>query len=126
MPLGDLKLRTARTEKCIRGGYQANGSLNIEPMLCKIGGQHVESWTNGVVWGRLIEEGWGAAAGFPGIVLEIDGDPVDVHIFESNDLPAHWHRLDLFEGEEYRRVPTIAKTRNGDIEVSIYEVIKPL
>ena len=63
-------------------------------------------WEPGEVHGRLLPQGWGAALGYPGLILDPAGPPVAVQIFESDDLPAHWARLDAFEGEGYRRVVT--------------------
>jgi gamma-glutamylcyclotransferase (GGCT)/AIG2-like uncharacterized protein YtfP len=45
---------------------------------------------------------------------------VDVHILESVELPEHWARLDEFEGPEYERVATAARTSLGDLTVSMY------
>ena len=78
------------------------------------------SWSEGQVSGTLVEAGWGARLGFPGLVLDPDGAPVPVHVFESADLPAHWGRLDEFEGPGYRRVITTVRTRSGDVQASIY------
>ena len=78
------------------------------------------TWRKGVVYGILTKAGWGAHLGYPGITLDPDGDPVEVFIFESADLPDHWDRLDAFEGEGYRRVTATASTEDGKIEVSIY------
>ena len=47
---------------------------------------------------RLVPEGWGATLGYPALVLDPTGPVVEVQLFESNDLPAHWPRLDDFEG----------------------------
>src|ERR1700761_7571441 len=55
-------------------------------------------WPAGPGRGRLVDSGWGAELGFPALVLEPDGDAVGVDVFESDDLPAHWERLDQFEG----------------------------
>ena len=67
--------------------------------------------------GRLFESGWGAALGFPGLVLDEHGDAVEVQLFESPDLPAHWQRLDAFEGPGYQRVTVAVRpawvTSNG-------------
>jgi gamma-glutamylcyclotransferase (GGCT)/AIG2-like uncharacterized protein YtfP len=45
-------------------------------------------WLTGSVRGRLVDEGWGAAQGFPAIILDAKADLVAVHVFESADLPA--------------------------------------
>jgi len=78
------------------------------------------SWSQGAVFGTLLEEGWGARLGYPGIILDPGGEPVPVHLFESADLPSHWARLDQFEGPGYRRVITNVRTRAGDVPASIY------
>ena len=77
-------------------------------------------WRSGVVNGRLVEEGWGAALGFPGLILDPSGPGVEVQLFESDDLPARWPILDAFEGEGYQRVVAQVVTPDGVCEASIY------
>jgi gamma-glutamylcyclotransferase (GGCT)/AIG2-like uncharacterized protein YtfP len=77
-------------------------------------------WFTGTVTGRLLPEGWGAALGYPALVLAPDGDPVAVHVLESAELPAHWARLDDFEGPGYRRVTVTVRTDDGRVEASLY------
>jgi gamma-glutamylcyclotransferase (GGCT)/AIG2-like uncharacterized protein YtfP len=77
-------------------------------------------WTMGRVRGRLLQEGWGAAQGFPGLVLDPDGPELDVDLLRSDDLPSQWSRLDAFEGEGYRRVVTRVVTAAGEIDACIY------
>jgi gamma-glutamylcyclotransferase (GGCT)/AIG2-like uncharacterized protein YtfP len=77
-------------------------------------------WLKGTVRGRLVAEGWGAALGFPGLVLEENGPVVAVDLFESPELAAQWARLDAFEGAGYRRVVTAVETPEGQVEASIY------
>jgi len=77
-------------------------------------------WRPGTVAGRLIEKGWGADLGYPAIILAPDGDPVPVQLFVSADLPAHWARLDDFEGDGYRRVAVTVSTADGAVEAWIY------
>jgi gamma-glutamylcyclotransferase (GGCT)/AIG2-like uncharacterized protein YtfP len=79
-------------------------------------------WSQGHVHGALVDAGWGAALGYPALVLDADGAPVDVQILESADLPAHWSRLDQFEGPGYQRVVTTVHTPDGNVEASIYVV----
>lgn len=78
------------------------------------------TWSRGVVHGRLIESGWGAALGFPALILDTDGDEVEVDLFASPDLPGFWDWLDRFEGSDYLRVVTTVQTRNNSVEASIY------
>lgn len=80
-------------------------------------------WFKGIVHGKLVNAGWGAAKGCPGIIFSEKTDAVTVHIFQSENLPAHWERLDAFEGDGYRRVEVVAETPQGALAVSIYEVI---
>jgi len=41
-------------------------------------------WKCGTVKGKLMSTGWGAAVGFPGLILDPLGPSVDVHLFELN------------------------------------------
>jgi len=86
--------------------------------LAPLGG----TWTSGVVRGRLVAEGWGATIGFPGLVLDPDGEAITVQVLESEALEAHWTRLDAFEGAGYRRVSVTVETEAGPVEASIYDL----
>lgn len=77
-------------------------------------------WFEGVVRGILVESGWGAALGYPGLTLDPSGPEVPVQVLESADLPAHWDRLDAFEGPGYRRVTTAVRTPGGDVVANVY------
>ncbi|HEX2526752.1 MAG TPA: gamma-glutamylcyclotransferase family protein [Geminicoccus sp.] len=77
-------------------------------------------WLRGVVRGRLVEAGWGASLGHPGLVLDLEGPVVEVHVFESAVLPQHWERLDAFEGDGYRRVVARVVTDEGEMDAWIY------
>jgi gamma-glutamylcyclotransferase (GGCT)/AIG2-like uncharacterized protein YtfP len=76
-------------------------------------------WLVGHVRGSLIEAGWGAKLGYPGMILEPDGEPIDVFVFESRALVDHWQRLDAFEGPGYRRVTVDVSTDEGVLTASI-------
>jgi gamma-glutamylcyclotransferase (GGCT)/AIG2-like uncharacterized protein YtfP len=82
-------------------------------------------WMVGTVRGRLVDAGWGAKLGYPALILAEDAPAVEVHIFESADLPQHWARLDDFEGGEYERVATTARTSEGAVAVSMYVLRQP-
>jgi gamma-glutamylcyclotransferase (GGCT)/AIG2-like uncharacterized protein YtfP len=71
------------------------------------------TWRRGTVRGRLADAGWAAQLGYPALILDPQGPLVDVHLFESSDLPEHWSRLDEFEGAAYRRVVTQVVTSDG-------------
>ena len=68
----------------------------------------------------MIASGWGAKLGYPGMVLDPQGSTVEVHLFESSELPGHLRRLDEFEGADYRRVVTQVQTPNGEVDAWIY------
>ena len=82
-------------------------------------------WLAGEVHGKLIDAGWGSALGYPALILDPTGPAVEVYIFESIDLPAHWPRLDAFEGSGYQRVATTVHTASGVTEASIYVLRAP-
>ena len=84
--------------------------------LAPLGGR----WTTGWVRGRLVARGWGAAQGFPGLVLDPEGAALAVDLLEAGALGGHWDRLDAFEGPEYRRVVTEVVTQDGAIAACIY------
>ena len=77
-------------------------------------------WVHGRVRGRLIDAGWGAALGFPGLQLDENEALIDVEVLESLDLPRNWNRLDAFEGPGYRREVTTVETEVGTFEANIY------
>ena len=78
------------------------------------------SWRLSTVRGRLVAAGWGANLGYPGLVLDPQGNPIQVYLFESSDLPGQWRRLDEFEGVGYRRVVTQMRTANDEVDAWIY------
>ena len=72
----------------------------------------------GTVKGTLVE----MSLGYLGLILDPRGPLVEVHLFESPDLPNHWSRLDEFEGRSYGRVITWVSTSAGDLDASIYMI----
>lgn len=99
-------------------GTLAPGRPN-EHLLADVAGD----WEPATVMGTLLREGWGAAVGYPGIVLDEHGEEVDGFLFSSDRLPAHWARLDEFEGEGYERVLTTVKRKDGTtVEAYIYRL----
>ncbi len=83
------------------------------------------TWQRGTVYGRLVEEGWGADLGFPGLVLDPAGAVIKVDLLESALLPEHWVRLDAFEGEGYMRVETIVMIGKAAVQACIYVLADP-
>ena len=78
-------------------------------ILENIGGE----WLPGYVTGTFYERGWGAAADFPGIVLDNQGPRVEGYLFLSDKLEQHWPMLDEFE-EGYDRVAVDVTTVEGE------------
>jgi gamma-glutamylcyclotransferase (GGCT)/AIG2-like uncharacterized protein YtfP len=99
-------------------GTLAPGRPN-EHVLADIPG----SWQPATVTGTLLQEGWGAAAGYPGIVLDEHGAKVQGLLFSSERLADQWARLDQFEGDGYERVLTTATLDDGTtVDAFIYKL----
>jgi gamma-glutamylcyclotransferase (GGCT)/AIG2-like uncharacterized protein YtfP len=96
-------------------GTLAPGRVNHRQISALAG-----NWQGGTVKGKLFPSGWGAALGFPGLILDPLGPSVQVDVFESTDLPEHWARLDEFEGSGYRRVVATVNTEEGERNAWIY------
>lgn len=100
-------------------GTLAPGRVNHHQISALAG-----TWQRGTVKGKLLSSGWGAALGFPGLILDPLGPLVDVYLFESAELPEHWCRLDEFEGSGYRRVVATVNTEGGGRSAWIYVLAK--
>jgi gamma-glutamylcyclotransferase (GGCT)/AIG2-like uncharacterized protein YtfP len=81
-------------------------------------------WLKGHVDGLLVDAGWGASLGYPALVLDPAGAAIGVNVFESIDLPAHWARLDAFEGHGYQRVVTTVHMPTGNVDAYIYVLLQ--
>lgn len=71
------------------------------------------TWRPASVRGTLHSEGWGAAMGYPAILLDPEGEEVEGLLFSSKVLAEHWARLDRFEGAGYERVRTDVRFADG-------------
>ena len=97
-------------------GTLAPGRVNHE-VLKGIPG----TWEVATLKGTLLQEGWGAAMGCPGIIPTADADEVEGFVFSSEHLALHWSRLDAFEGEGYERVSvTVRINGTQDVEAYVY------
>jgi hypothetical protein len=67
-----------------------------------------------------VSKDWAAAGGYPALVLDPRAGSVGVQVFTSPNLPAHWARLDAFEGADYRRVPVAFAIGEARIKARIY------
>ena len=74
------------------------------------------TWTQGTVRGHLHQEGWGATRGYPAMKFDASGPEIQVQVFESDDLPSHWVRIDEFEGREYRRTVVPVSLADGKVK----------
>lgn len=81
-------------------------------------------WTRGTVRGRLVDSGWGAALGYPAIVLDDEAGMVPGHVLTSEDLSERWHELDEFEGPGYRRTRTTVQVGGGRIVEAFVYVLR--
>lgn len=84
------------------------------------------TWTPGhFVTGRLEQSGWGADMGYPALRWSESGDAIEVQLFASDDLPAHWARLDAFEGDEYLRILVPVHAPDGSVTVANVYAARP-
>jgi gamma-glutamylcyclotransferase (GGCT)/AIG2-like uncharacterized protein YtfP len=104
------------TQRLFVYGSLAPGKANAH-ILADVPGE----WEPASASGRLVQAGWGAEIGFPGIVLDVHAGEVQGLLFSSENLDAHWKRLDAFEGDGYQRV--LASVVRGDgsrVEAHVY------
>lgn len=84
------------------------------------------TWEPATVIGTLVPESWGAAEGYPGIILGENGEEVEGLLFSSGTLGEHWPRLDEFEGGGYERVVTKVKLKDGTtLDAHVYALRLP-
>ena len=106
----DLERRFAPSRRLAVYGSLAPGRSN-DRQLAELTGD----WVSGlVVRGELRAMGWGIHLGYPALRWSMDGDDVPVELFISDDLAAHWPRLDRFEGRDYERI-LVPLLRHGEI-----------
>jgi gamma-glutamylcyclotransferase (GGCT)/AIG2-like uncharacterized protein YtfP len=81
------------------------------------------SFEQGEVKGHLYEKGWGAEIGYPGIVLDSNGESVSGYVFTSEHLSVHWQSLDEFEGDAYERViANVEPSNGGSVDALVYGI----
>lgn len=89
-------------------GTLAPGKANHH-VMAPIGGE----WEAATLRGHLMQEGWGAEMGSPGIVPSPDGEAVAGYVVASPKLGGHWSMLDAFEGDGYQRMLVEVTTESG-------------
>lgn len=78
-------------------------------------------WQPAVVRGRLLNEGWAARFGYPGIVIDEYGADIPGFLLTSVALLHHWGRLDKFEEAGYVRQVANVMLRDGtDVQANVY------
>ena len=71
------------------------------------------------VKGKLIDAGWSAGMGYPGIRLDEGEDTIHGYLFYSANLINHWENLDEFEGAEFERT-AVTVERYDELAVDTY------
>lgn len=102
----------------VYGSLQPDGPN--EHVLSRLTG----SWRAASVRGRLVQDGWGSALGFPGLVLDDSAAAVPGSLLSSEELASKWAELDAFEGEEYERVTAEVKLDSGESVVAQLYVLR--
>lgn len=78
---------------------------------------HIQGeWKSAILkGGKLESKGWGADLGFNGFVSTPENEQIDIscYVLFSDDLSYHWHSLDEFEGDGYRRILAEYELENG-------------
>jgi gamma-glutamylcyclotransferase (GGCT)/AIG2-like uncharacterized protein YtfP len=93
----DALFRTSHTLAVY--GTLAPGQPNHH-VVAPLGGE----WTDGLIEGDLLAEGWAADLGYPGFRPRVGGSAVAVQVLTAPSLAAAWPTLDRFEGPGYQRV----------------------
>jgi gamma-glutamylcyclotransferase (GGCT)/AIG2-like uncharacterized protein YtfP len=104
-------------------GTLAPGKSNHH-VVAPLGGE----WTEGVVEGDLVSEGWGATLGYPACRPRAGGPSVAVNVLTTPALAAAWPALDRFEGPGYRRilVPVLTPERRLYTVANLYAAAEAL
>lgn len=104
-------------------GTLAPGRSNHH-VVAPLGGE----WTDGVVEGDLVPEGWGATLGFPACRPRSGGPAVPVKVLATPALEAAWPALDRFESPGYRRilVPVLTPERRLYTVANLYAAAEAL
>lgn len=115
-----LQERTNPSELLVVYGSLAPGRTNHH-VIAELRG----TWSDGYVRGQLHTSGWGITSGYSGLVPDERGERIPVKLFSSPDLPAHWQRLDDFEGPDYGRVLIPVEDERGVFAIgNVYALAK--
>ncbi len=127
------KPATGQTAPCQPGtgqdGWPARlatyGTLRIghvgHDVVAPVGGH----WSEGFVRGWYSPDGFGRTLGFPGVILDPDGELIAVSVLHAAALDQWWPVVDDYEGPCYERVVTDVVDEQGTVIVAaqIYVVV---
>lgn len=103
----------------VYGSLQPGGPN--EHVLASIEGD----WEPAFIKGNLIDAGWGASIGYPGLVIDECGEDIRGHVLASSKLNGRWTDLDELEGEEYERTAASVTLLNGEeVQAHVYVLRK--
>ena len=71
------------------------------------------TWEDGIVTGVLQPSEAGDGSRFPALRWRAGGPPIAARLLVSDALPAHWGRIDAFEGTAYRRILVPVHSESG-------------
>ncbi len=80
------------------------------------------TWESATLKGFLLNKGWGAFMGYPGIMPSDEGDEVKGWVLSSGVLAKYWADIDRFEGHEYRRVPVTVMLSHQPVKAFVYAI----
>jgi gamma-glutamylcyclotransferase (GGCT)/AIG2-like uncharacterized protein YtfP len=77
------------------------------------------TWSQGMVTGRR------AQREHPVLTFDASAGAVPVLVLHSEVLPAHWARLDAFEGDDYHRILVpVARSHGSYTVANLYEAVR--
>ena len=113
---GPSALRGAATRLAVYGTLAPGGRHHA--LVANL----VGTWRRGWVTGELLAGATGAARVYPALRWSPESVRVPAHLLESAELPAHWARLDTFEGPAYRRIVVPFCAEDGSVvDTNLYE-----
>ena len=107
-------------ERLFTYGTLSPGQPNAH-MLQSVSGE----WEAASVLGKLYPNGWGAALGYPALVLDVSGPVVQGFLLSSEELSPQWAMLDEFEGRAYRRELTQVRKSDGSYVTAYVYALNP-
>lgn len=82
-------------------------------------------WESATLKGFLLDAGWGAAIGYPGIIPSDQGNEVNGWVLTSVELARYLAEIDAFEGGEYKRISAQVNVKGGnDVEAYVYSICR--